>query len=86
MTNYHATLDRFQPSAASPLVAAQTWVSNLLASASHWLIERHTRKVLEGLDRSTLEDIGVPHEDPSLRAGELTRYPHMVRRGKRSWA
>ena len=82
MTNYHATLGRLQPSAVNPLVAAQTWVSNLLASASHWLIERHTRKVLEGLDRITLEDIGVPHEDPSPRAGELKRYPDIIRRGK----
>ena len=78
MTNYHATLGRLQPSAVNPLVAAQTWVSNLLAPASHWLIERHTRKVLEGLDRGMLEDIGVPHEDTSPRAGVLNRYHEII--------
>ena len=82
MTNYHATLDRFQPFMVNSLAASQTWVSNLLKSSSRWLIERHTRKVLEGLDRITLEDIGVPHEDPSPRAGELKRYPDIIRRGK----
>ena len=81
MTNYHATLDRFQPFMVNSLAASQTWVSNLLKSSSRWLIEWHTRKVLEGLDRSTLEDIGVPHEDQSLRAGELKRYPSIIRRG-----
>ena len=78
MTSYHATLGRLQPSAVNPLVAAQTWVSNLLAPASHWLIKRHTRKVLEGLDRGMLEDIGVPHEDTSPRAGVLNRYHEII--------
>ena len=79
MTNYHAKLDRFQPSALNPLTTFQAWLADCKASTLHWLIERHTRKVLEGLDRGMLEDIGVPHENPSPCAGELNRYPEIIR-------
>ena len=79
MTNYHATLGRFQLSKASLLILGLDWLSDLWQDAKHRLIERHTRNVLTALDRRTLEDIGVPHEDASPRAGVLNRYHEIIR-------
>ena len=38
-----------------------------------------TERALSRLDSSILEDIGVPHENVSLRAGSLERYPVVIR-------
>lgn len=79
MTNYHAVLGHFQPPKSEFLTASLNWIANLLQDARQRLITRHTRNVLTSLDRQTLEDIGVPHEHMSTRAGELERYPEIIR-------
>ena len=39
---------------------------------------RATEKLLAGLDRSILEDLGIPHDDVSPTAGALDRYPRVI--------
>ena len=39
---------------------------------------RQTEKLLARLDRSILEDLGVPHDGVSPSAGALDRYPHVI--------
>jgi hypothetical protein len=53
---------------------AKTWFAAFQSARS----QRKTDKLLERLDPSVLEDIGVPHYDASPRAGELNRHPRFI--------
>jgi uncharacterized protein YjiS (DUF1127 family) len=85
MTTYVAIQPDLQ-STVSPFrqrvwLAALRWLADYRALAA----ERRTRKALARLDRATLEDIGVPHTEMSLRAGPLTRYPEMITVREPDW-
>jgi hypothetical protein len=41
-------------------------------------LRRKTEKLLSALDRSILEDLGIPHNNVSPTAGSLDRYPHVI--------
>lgn len=53
----------------------RTW----LTAYRDFLARKKLNRLFASLDPSTLEDIGVPHDPVSLRAGPLDRYPDLIR-------
>ena len=78
MNTYVAIRSDFQSVSKSPLEQAWSRLRIWLAAYLKGNARRRTETILAGLDRSVLEDIGVPHDHVSLRAGTLDRYPRMI--------
>jgi len=78
MTSYVAIQSHQQSTDASYLQDALYHVKAWLAVYRVGRARRRTEKLFARLDRSILEDIGIPHDHVSLRAGALNRYPHVI--------
>jgi uncharacterized protein YjiS (DUF1127 family) len=52
---------------------------NLRREVASRVSKWRTERVLSRLDRSILEDIGVPHDHVSPSAGPLERFPTVIR-------
>lgn len=78
MNTYAATRSNFQSVPESSLKQGWSRLRIWLADYLEAKTRRQTETILAGLDRSVLEDIGVPHDHVSLRAGILDRYPRMI--------
>ena len=78
MNNYVAIQGQLQSILGLPLKSEWSRLKNWLAVYRQFLARKALERQFASLDRSTLEDIGVPHDHVSLRAGPLDRYPYLI--------
>jgi hypothetical protein len=78
MNTYSAVEHDFQSARVSSFGnywhRCKPWFGAYLSARSR----RKTEKLLASLDRSILEDLGVPHDNVSPTAGVLDRYPRVI--------
>ena len=78
MNTYPAISHRFQSVRAPDLQGYWLDAKDWLRACRQALVRRRTEKLLAGLDRAILEDLGVPHDGVSPSAGALDRYPYVI--------
>ena len=85
MTSYVEIQSNPQSAGASYLHLGWRRIGAWLAPRRDARSRKKTEYLLGRLDRSVLEDIGVPHHNVSRRAGVLDRYPHVITVNTRGW-